>query len=66
MFHTIWFLLVVIVVVIPFWKICERVGHSPWLSLLTLIPLANIVFIYYIAFGEWPSQRGGPAATPQA
>jgi heme/copper-type cytochrome/quinol oxidase subunit 4 len=62
MFHSLGFLLVVIISIIPFWKICERVGHSPWLSLLMLIPLINIIFIYYIAFGEWPSQKG-PAAT---
>jgi hypothetical protein len=24
-----------------------------------LIPLANVILLYYIAFGDWPSQRGG-------
>jgi heme/copper-type cytochrome/quinol oxidase subunit 4 len=57
MMHLLGFILVIIVAVIPFWKICERVGHSPWLSLLTLVPIINIIFIYYVAFGEWPSQR---------
>jgi hypothetical protein len=63
MFHSLWFLIVVVISIIPFWKICERVGHSPWLSLLLLVPLVNLIFIYYIAFGEWPSQRG-PVTTP--
>ena len=30
------------IAVIPFWRICTRVGHSPWLSLLILIPLVNL------------------------
>ena len=60
-----------IIAIIPFWRICDRVGLSPWLSLLLLIPLANIIFIYYLAFSEWPSQRGaggtpgfGPGTPP--
>jgi hypothetical protein len=28
-----------------------------------LVPLVNLIFIYYIAFGEWPSQRA-PVNTP--
>jgi hypothetical protein len=56
--------LAAIIAIIPFWRICDRVGLSPWLSLLLLIPLANIIFVYYVAFAEWPSRRGsagGPA-----
>lgn len=70
--HDVW-LIGTIIVIIPFWRICDRAGLSPWLSLLLLIPLANIVFVYYVAFAEWPAQRGsaggmppgfGPGATP--
>lgn len=60
--HGLLYLIFAAIAVIPFWKICERVGHSPWLSLLVLIPLVNIIFIYYLAFGEWP--RGGSTAGP--
>jgi len=47
-----------IIAIIPFWRICTRVGYSPWLSLLMAIPLVNIVFIYFLAFSNWPSQKG--------
>jgi hypothetical protein len=50
-------LILTIIVVIPFWRICQRVGHSPWLSLLILLPLINLIFIYYLAFATWPSER---------
>ena len=50
-----------IIVVIPFWRICERLGYSPWLSLLMAIPLVNLIFIYIVAFSQWPSQKGTAA-----
>lgn len=63
-----WLILLVIAVV-PFWRICKRVGHSPWLSLLVLLPLVNLVFIYYLAFSQWPVENrstsaGAPGAPP--
>ena len=47
-----------IIAIIPFWRICARVGYSPWLSLLMAVPLVNLVFIYFLAFSEWPSKKG--------
>jgi uncharacterized membrane protein YhaH (DUF805 family) len=53
-----------IIAVVPFWRLCARIGYSPWLSLLILVPLVNIIFIYFLAFSDWPSPRGGsPAGT---
>jgi hypothetical protein len=43
--------------VIPVWKICTKAGYPGQLSLLGLVPIANIVLLYYLAFAEWPSQR---------
>jgi hypothetical protein len=28
-----------------------------------LVPLANVFLLYYIAFGDWPSQRGAAGRT---
>ena len=50
-----------IIAIIPFWRICSRVGYSPWLSLLMAIPLVNLIFIYFLAFSDWPSQKGSVA-----
>jgi hypothetical protein len=41
--------------VIPFWKICQKAGFPPALSLLMLVPIANVVLPFYIAFAEWPA-----------
>jgi hypothetical protein len=55
-------LVIAVVAVAPFWKICVKAGYSGWLSLLVLIPLANLVFLYFLAFSDWPSQRPGTTA----
>jgi hypothetical protein len=63
-------LILLVVAVVPFWRICKRVGHSPWLSLLVLLPLVNLVFVYYLAFSQWPLENkiasAGAPGTPPA
>jgi hypothetical protein len=61
-------LIIAVVAVIPFWRLCTRVGFSPWLSLLILVPLVNLGFVYYLAFSEWPLPKptAAPGATTQA
>ena len=41
------------IVLIPFWTIYKKAGFSPWLSLLMIVPLANIIMLYVVAFSEW-------------
>ncbi len=43
--------------VLPFWKIFSKAGYSPWLSLIVLVPLANILLLFFLAFSEWPVHR---------
>jgi uncharacterized protein (DUF983 family) len=42
-------------IVIPFLVIFEKAGYSKWLSLLMVVPVVNIIAIYYLAFSEWPA-----------
>jgi len=44
------------VVLFPVWLIIKRIGFSPWLSLLMLVPLVNIATLYFIAFATWPDE----------
>ncbi|MGB8031931.1 MAG: hypothetical protein WCF30_19940 [Terracidiphilus sp.] len=41
------------IIIIPFWFICKKAGFSPWLSLLNVIPLGNLVLVYVLAFAQW-------------
>jgi len=43
--------------VIPFWKICSKAGFAGPLALLMLVPIANIVLPFYIAFAQWPAMK---------
>ena len=43
------------VVVVPFFQLWKRTGHSGWISLLMLIPIVNLVMLYVLAFRRWPS-----------
>ncbi|HZO73335.1 MAG TPA: hypothetical protein VFB60_14135 [Ktedonobacteraceae bacterium] len=40
--------------IIIYWKIFSKAGYSGALSLLMLVPIANIVMLCVLAFGEWP------------
>ncbi|MFH1314720.1 MAG: hypothetical protein ABIJ00_16060 [Candidatus Eisenbacteria bacterium] len=45
--------------VIPFWRILTKAGLPGPLSLLMLVPVANIILPFYVAFTEWPALRNG-------
>ncbi|MFA6173889.1 MAG: hypothetical protein WC334_01285 [Kiritimatiellales bacterium] len=45
-----------LVTVLPFWVICKRMGLHPALSFLSIIPLASIIFRFYLAIVQWPTQ----------
>ncbi len=46
-----------VLTVIPFWKICAKAGFPAPLSLLMLVPVANVILPFYIAFAKWPALR---------
>jgi hypothetical protein len=41
----------------PYSKIFSKAGFSAWLALLMLVPIVNLIMIYYLAFAEWPALR---------
>lgn len=55
-------LLALLLTVFPFWRIFGKAGFSPLLSLSMLVPVVNIIMLYYLAFAEWPRQRGEQGA----
>lgn len=40
-------------------KIAGRAGYSPWMGLLMIVPIVNIVMIYMFAFKTWPIETQG-------
>ena len=45
------------VFVAVWWQIFKKTGNSPWLSLLMVLPLVNLLLILYLAFSDWPVLR---------
>jgi hypothetical protein len=44
----------------PFWVIFKKAGFQPILSVLMMVPLVNLVMLYFVAFSEWkasPAQK---------
>jgi hypothetical protein len=39
------------------WRIVAKTGNSGALSILFLVPLANVAFMLYLGFAEWPVER---------
>jgi len=55
--HPIWFVVLAVLTVIPVWRICTRMGHPGWFSIAVLVPIVNILFLYFLAFTDWPRER---------
>ncbi len=55
-------LLVCVFMIFCYWKIFSKAGYSGALSLLMLVPIANLILFIWFAFAEWPvikQARGG-------
>ena len=51
---------VVALIIVPLWRICQKAGFPGIAALLIFIPAINLLFLYWLAFVDWPSQRGTP------
>src|SRR5437660_127104 len=50
-------LALVVFAVIIYWKIFSKAGYSGAMGLLMFVPIANIIVLCILAFGEWPIYR---------
>lgn len=57
LFAFIFSLAVLVFFIIVYWRIAAKAGYNGALSLLLLVPIANIVLICVFAFSEWPVLR---------
>jgi hypothetical protein len=39
--------------VIPYWVIFKKAGFEPALSILTIIPIVQLIVLCYVAFSDW-------------
>jgi hypothetical protein len=50
-------LILTIVQILAFCKIFSKAGFSWALGLLMLVPIANIIMFFFLAFADWPVHR---------
>ena len=50
-------LLLTVLLVWPMWRICTKAGFPGPLGLMSVIPVLNLVLLFFLAFAEWPSLR---------
>ena len=55
--HWIILLFYIAIIVVPFWRIASKAGYSGAWSLVAIIPLVNIIFLWVFAFANWPSAK---------
>jgi hypothetical protein len=46
-------LVCLLIILIPFWFILKKAGFSPWLTLINIVPMGNLVLLYVLAFSDW-------------
>jgi uncharacterized membrane protein YhaH (DUF805 family) len=52
-------LIVLVLVIVPLWRICTRAGFSGWWSLLVVVPLLNLIMLWVFAYAKWPRDPVG-------
>ncbi len=55
MFHGLFFVIMILIFVVPMWKIVSRTGNPGIATLLFFIPLVNIIALWWLAYGRWPA-----------
>jgi uncharacterized membrane protein YhaH (DUF805 family) len=56
-FTTFCALVVTVIKVLIFCKVFSKAGYSWALGLLMLVPIANIIMAFFLAFADWPVCR---------
>jgi hypothetical protein len=57
--HWLVFVGMVAVVLYPIGRILNRIGLSPFYSVLALIPFINLIALWVLAFADWPDRSRG-------
>ena len=57
LFVVIFALAIAVFSVLIYWRIFSKAGYSGVLGLFMFVPIANVIVLCILAFGEWPIYR---------
>jgi uncharacterized membrane protein YhaH (DUF805 family) len=43
-----------VLLVWPWWRIFSKAGYPGWYALSQLLPLVNVLALFFLAFSKWP------------
>ena len=46
-----------LLVVWPAARICRRAGFPRWLGIFAIVPIANVLLLWFVAMAPWPARR---------
>jgi hypothetical protein len=46
-------------VVWPAARICRKAGFPSWLGALAVVPIANLLLLWFVAAADWPASAAG-------
>jgi len=60
---------IILLLFVAFWvyiwfRLVGKTGNNPWLGLLMVVPIANLVLLIWLAFSEWPIERRADTLPP--
>lgn len=50
----IFYIAMIVLMIVAYWKIWSKAGFNGAWSLLMLVPLVNLIAFLYLAFAKWP------------
>jgi hypothetical protein len=52
-------LFVLVLIVWPAARICRKAGFPPWLGAFAVVPIANLLLLWFVALADWPASVAG-------
>ncbi|MDD5563030.1 MAG: hypothetical protein PHQ91_04890 [Thermoanaerobaculaceae bacterium] len=43
---------------LPACLVCRKAGYPAWLGVAAIVPVANILLLWFLALAKWPVDRG--------
>jgi len=50
-------LIAALILIWPWWRIFSKAGYPGWYAFSQLVPILNLIALFYLAFARWPDHR---------
>jgi hypothetical protein len=53
----VWLALAVVAILLPACRICIKAGYPSWAGVFAMVPVLNVLLLWFFAFSKWPLER---------